>query len=107
MIVGAEQDQTYLTETMSVSVQRISDRTPSTPRGSERASLRSRRDRLAKGVERARADVAEDDAERAEREREKAGTGCLACSAVAVLASASLPAREDEAIRLLTDAWGA
>ena len=60
-------------ETMSVSVHRISDRTPSTAARLGSAVLADRRgDRLAEGVERARADVAEDDAERAEREHEDA-----------------------------------
>ena len=77
---------TYLIETMSVSVHRISERTPRTVAAARSAVLARRRGgRLAKGVERAGADVAEDDAERAEREREEPGPSRLACPAVPAL----------------------
>ena len=60
----------------------------------EGALARRRRYRLAKGVKRAGADVAEDDAERAERERQKAGLG------------GSAAGRLQSVLRHVTARWG-
>ena len=66
---------TYLIVTTTISAHTISDSTPSTVSRRHRAGFGRRHHRDAEGVERARADVAVDDADAAERQRPDAPLG--------------------------------
>ena len=70
-VVRAQHEARYLTEITSTSDQSTSDRMPSTFAGRDRHPVLAV-EALAQRVERARADVAVDDAERTEREHEQA-----------------------------------
>ena len=63
---------TYFSVTVTISAHKISDNTPSTMPRVTTWSVAGRHRRLAKGVKRAGADVAIDDADAAERQRHKA-----------------------------------